>query len=107
MKDESYKDFILDQLVDIEDLVAKKMFGGFGLYSRGFFFGIISSDVLYFKTDDQTRQRFIGAGMDCFRASDGQVLKNYFEVPPDVIESREEIGEWAQDAIEVSERAHS
>jgi TfoX/Sxy family transcriptional regulator of competence genes len=30
-KDESFKDFILDQLVGLDDVEARRMFGGFGL----------------------------------------------------------------------------
>ena len=104
MKDDSFKDFVLDQLTDVQDVVAKKMFGGFGLYSDGKFFGIISDGVLYFKTDETTGGKYVDAGMDCFRPSKEQVLKNYFEVPADVLESPGELSGWANEAISLSTR---
>lgn len=102
MKDDSFKDFVLDQLADVEDVVARKMFGGFGLYSEGKFFGIISDGVLYFKTDATTKGRYVDAGMDCFRPSEEQILKNYFEVPADVLDSAVELSGWAQEAIHIA-----
>lgn len=102
MKDDSFKDFVLDQLVKVGNITARKMFGGHGLYSAGTFFGIISGGVLYFKTDKETRVRYEQAGMDCFHASENQVLKNYYEVPADVLESPDALSEWADEAIAVA-----
>lgn len=99
MADDSFKDFVIDQLEGVGDITVRKMFGGYGIYSAGIFFAIISDGVLYFKTNEKTRQRYSDAGMDCFRPSEEQVLKNYFEVPPDILENREEISEWATEAI--------
>jgi DNA transformation protein len=102
MKDDSFKDFVLDQLADVHDVVARKMFGGFGLYSDGNFFGIISDGVLYFKTDETTKGKYIDAGMNCFRPSEEQVLKNYYQVPDNVLEDREILAQWASEAISLS-----
>lgn len=99
MKDESFKDFVLDQLVDIPDMTERKMFGAFGLYSEGNFFAIIDDGVLYLKTDAESKQKFIDAGMDCFRPSKDQVLKNYYEVPADVLEDKEILARWASESI--------
>ncbi len=32
MKDDSFKEFILDQLHDLDELEARSMFGGYGVY---------------------------------------------------------------------------
>ena len=53
-KDESFKDFVLDQLRELDDIDARRMFGGFGLYRDETFFGIIHKDRVYFKIDDST-----------------------------------------------------
>ncbi len=102
MADDSFKDFVIDQLEEVGDITVRKMFGGYGIYSAGIFFAVISDGVLYFKTDERTRQRYSDAGMDCFRPSEKQVLKNYFEVPADVLENKNEISEWAEESINVS-----
>ncbi len=99
MVDESFKDFILDQLQDIPDVWARKMFGGFGLYAGKTFFGIISDDVLYFKTNEKSRELYIEKGMKPFAPSEKQVLKNYYEVPIDLLENPVELALLAQTAV--------
>jgi len=74
------------------------MFGGFGLYHRDVFFGILHKGRLYFKTSDQTRSAYEKYGMKPFRPSDKQTLKNYYEVPPDILEDGEALVLWAEQA---------
>jgi len=50
VKEDSFREFILDQLHDLESVEARPMFGGFGLYRDEVFFGIIFKGRLYFKT---------------------------------------------------------
>ena len=50
---------------------------------------------LYFKTNEQTRPAYIENGMKPFRPSEQQTLKNYYEVPPDVLEDGDELIQWA------------
>jgi DNA transformation protein and related proteins len=104
MPDTSFTDFVLDQLAAIPGLRAQKMFGGHGLYSDEQFFGILIEERLYFKTDGRTRADYLERGMEPFTYSKGQriVSMNYFEVPPDVLESRESLVNWASRAIEVA-----
>jgi len=99
MADTSFAQFIVEQLWKIECVRYRRMFGGFGLYGDDVFFGIISEDRLYFKTDENTRTRYLESGSDCFRPSKKQVLKNYYEVPVDVIENPEVLEEWAREAM--------
>ncbi len=75
------------------------MFGGHGLYRGGTFFGIIFKGRLYFKTNNTTRTDYVERGMKSFRPNPGQTLKNYFEVPADILEEPDRLAAWAQDAI--------
>ena len=104
MKDESFKDFVLDQLADIPGVRARRMFSGYGLYSDDVFFAIISDDILYFKTNEKTRARYITAGMKPFAPSAKQILKNYYEVPTEALENREVLCELADEAIRIESR---
>ena len=99
MAKDSFKDFVLDQLSEVKDVSARAMFGGYGLYRRGAFFGIVYGDRLYFRTDPKTRGRYLDQGMGHFEPRPDQALKNYYEVPADVVESREQLMEWAQAAV--------
>jgi len=96
---DSFKEFVLDQLRDPGRIACRSMFGGYGLYSRGCFFGIIHKGRLYFKTDSRTVAAYIDKGMKPFRPNAKQTLKTYYEVPEDVIEDPERLSHWARKAI--------
>jgi DNA transformation protein len=99
MKDESFKDFVLDQLSGAACFDCRAMFGGYGLYRSDVFFGIIHKSRLYFKTDQKTVQEYVDAGMKPFRPSAKQTLKSYYEVPVDVIEDGDLLIAWAKNAL--------
>ncbi len=95
MKQDSFKEFVLDQLAGIGSVTCRAMFGGFGLYHGEIFFGILHKGRLYFKTNDQTRPAYEEYGMQPFRPSAKQTLKNYYEIPPDILEDGDELVRWA------------
>jgi DNA transformation protein len=99
---ESFKIFVKDQLSDMKDLLIKRMFGGCGLYESGYFFGILAQDRVYFKTNEITKKKYEKMKMKPFCISEKQILKNYFEVPVDILEDSKRMNEWACEAIEVS-----
>ena len=103
-KDESFKDFVLDQLVGMDDVEARRMFGGFGLYQDETFFGIVHKGKLFFKIDDSTVGAYRKRKMKPFRPNAKQTLKSYYQVPGDVIEDADELREWATKAIECQRR---
>lgn len=93
-----FKDFILDQLTELNGIRCKAMFGGHGLYQDEFFFGIIHKSRVYFKVNDETRKEYEKSGMKYFQPSLKQSLKNYYEVPADVIEDANQLLAWAEQA---------
>jgi len=104
MPDESFKEFVLDQLGALPEVRAKAMFGGYGLYQADRFFAILMDGRLYFKTDEQTRIAYVERRMGPFLYEKARrtLTINYFEVPLDVLESREDLVSWAQRAIQAS-----
>ena len=98
MKDNSFKDFVLDQLRELRGLESRAMFGGFGLYAGGKIFGILFQGRLYFRTSETTRAAYLGRGMEPFRPKVKQRLKSYYEVPADVMENGAELSRWAIEA---------
>ena len=99
MPDATFKEFVLDQLHGLAGVEGRAMFGGVGLYRGGKFFGIIFKGALYFKTTEQTARLYLERGMEPFQPSATQTLKNYYEVPPDVIENARELERWANNAL--------
>lgn len=102
MRDDTFKDFVLEQLSGLDRLACRGMFGGHGLYVGDQFFGIVHEGRLYFKTDSTTRAPYEAAGMQAFQPSPRQTLKNYFEVPASILEQRPALLDWARQAAAVA-----
>ena len=103
-KDESFKDFVLDQLHDLDSVEARRMFGGFGLYQDETFFGIIHKGQLYFKVDESTVGAYCHRKMRPFRPNAKQTLKSYYQVPVEIIEDSGRLCEWAVTATNCQTR---
>jgi len=80
------------------------MFGGYGLYQADRFFGILMDGRLYFKTDEQSRAAYAERGMSPFIYEKARrtMTMSYFEVPPDVLENRDEFVVWARRAVQAA-----
>ena len=102
--DESFKDFVLDQLQQLQDVDARWMFGGYGLYRDETFFGILHKGRRYFKTDRATLGEYRKRKMKPFRPNAKQTLKSYYRVPAAIIEDVDRIAEWARQAIRCQNR---
>ena len=98
-KHDGFKDFVLDQLIDLRGVTCRAMFGGYGLYHRATFFGIIHKGRLYFKVTPETVEQYNAHGMSPFRPNPKQTLKSFYEVPVDVIEDTEQLNEWAEQSV--------
>jgi DNA transformation protein len=99
MKDDSFKDFVVDQLQELDNVEARRMFGSFGVYWDETFFGIIHKGELYFKVDESTIGEYRRRKMKPFRPNAKQTLKSYYQVPVEIIEDDEQLCEWAEKAI--------
>ena len=99
MAEDPFKEFVQDQLQDLGRLDCRAMFGGHGLYRDKVFFGILYKGRLYFKTNESTRPFYLERGMKPFRPNAKQTLKNYYEVPAEIIEDQEELIVWASRAV--------
>ncbi|MGH7994650.1 MAG: TfoX/Sxy family protein [Limisphaerales bacterium] len=104
MPDNSFKEFVLDQLSALPDVRAKAMFGAQGLYQDEHFFAILDEGRLFFKTDAPSQADYLARGMGPFTfESKGRTLTmSYHEVPPDVLENPSELVVWARRAIQAA-----
>ena len=98
MHTDSFRDFVLEQLGALDGLRSKRMFGGHGLYSGDVFFGIVFDGRLYFKTHPSTLAEYLKHNATVFTPSEKQTLKNYHEVPVDILEDSECLAHWAREA---------
>lgn len=97
--DNSFRDFVLEQLDGLGDVVAKRMFGGLGFYCDGTFFAVADGTRLYFKVDDESKAQYEAAGMGSFKPTETIELASYYEVPLEVVEDATELKRWAGRAV--------
>lgn len=105
-----YLAYVVDQLATFDRVVAKRMFGGYGLYAQELFFALIADDTLYFKVNDATREDYVARGAPPFRpfADDPDSYSmNYYQVPADVLDDPDELARWARKALDVARTAQS
>ncbi|HXI71185.1 MAG TPA: TfoX/Sxy family protein [Verrucomicrobiae bacterium] len=104
MPEDSFKEFVLDQLSALPELRAKAMFGAHGLYSGERFFGILDEGRLFFKTDATSQTDYTARGMGPFtyEMKGKTMTMAYHEVPPDVLENAPELTDWARRAIRLA-----
>ena len=100
MSADSFRDFVLEQLAALDGLRCKRMFGGYGLYCGEVFFGIVFDGRLYFKTHADTLAEYLDFHAAVFAPSEKQILKNYREVPVDILEDGERLQLWARKAAQ-------
>ena len=105
MAADTFSEFVAEQLAGLEGLEIKRMFGASGLYLKKDFFGILFSGKLYFKTNPETLPSYREAGAKPFtyrkKGKKPIRLKNYYEVPVDILEDRRQLQRWARQAASV------
>lgn len=103
---DEFMSYVLDQLSCWGGVSVRRMFGGAGLYREGKMFGLIADDVAYLKVDDASREDFVKAGssaFDPYPELNKATVFSYYEIPPEVLEDREELRRWAQRALQVQQ----
>jgi DNA transformation protein len=98
-ENDDFLEFVIDQLQQLAGVRPRRMFGAHGLYKDDVFFAIVDKGALYFRTGDANRGDYVEKGMKPFEYKPGGVLKNYYQVPVDVLEDDELLCRWAEDAV--------
>lgn len=89
---------LLDRLSELGEVDPRPMFGGFGLYLEGQFFGLVVDGQAYFKTWPESLPRYEELGMKPFQPSPTTRLKTYYQVPPEVAHNPTQLCEWARES---------
>ncbi len=97
-KDDSFVEYVCDQLEDFEIVTYKAMFGGYGIYCGDIFFAIVFDGHLYFKTDATSQIKYESWDSEPFQPNAKQRLKSYYEVPVDILEDAGSLVIWAEEA---------
>ena len=102
--DDTFVEYICDQLGALDGIGHRTMFGGYGLYCGSTFFGIVYRGKMYLKTDDTTRPKYESWGSEPFQANAKQTLRAYYLVPPDTIDDAETLFQLAEEAVDIARR---
>lgn len=91
--DQNFVDFVTEQIQNVGEITAKKMFGEYGIYSDGKLFGVICDNKLFIKPTIQGRQ-FIGNPTE-MPAYEGAK-------PSFLIEDKIEDSEWLSNLVKIT-----
>lgn len=102
-----FVNFVVESLQPLGPVVARRMFGGHGIFLDGLMFALIASDQLYLKVDDQNRGAYEAAGLQPFTYSGkGRPIQmSYYEAPSEGFDDPEILCDWAREAYAAALRA--
>lgn len=90
---QEFVDFVVGQIENAGEIIAKKMFGEYGIYADGKIFGVVCDDKLFIKPTPSGRS-FIG---DVVEASAYPGAKPSF-----LIEDKLEDRDWLSELVRIS-----
>lgn len=104
---QQFCDEMVSRLTPCGPVMARAMFGGYGLYCAGTMFALIADDVLYFKVDDLNREDYERAGMGPFvyEGKGKPIAMSYYRLPTDVLDDIEALSTWVDKARAAAARA--
>lgn len=93
---------VLDESLNI---TSRAMMGGYMLYSHGKVFAIVEDEQLWFKGSNELKEWYLTRGSKKFSyRREGELQEmNYYLVPEEVIEDKEQFNEWLDTALSVAE----
>ena len=85
-------------------IALKRFFGGEGIYSGDIMIGMIFGDIIYFKTDENTRKPFLAERTKPFTFKKGRetVVTGWYALPDRLYDDPDELAEWARAAYGVA-----
>ena len=92
-------DYLLELIQGVGEVRARAMFGGHGLYfydalsQESFMFALIADEVLYFKTDENSRSEFEARELKAFtyERSGKPFSMSYNEAPSEALDDPDEM----------------
>ncbi|HEY4124451.1 MAG TPA: TfoX/Sxy family protein [Rhizomicrobium sp.] len=87
----------------------RRFFGGEGIVAEDVMIGMVFSDVIYFKTDEETRKAFAAENSKPFsflkRSTGETIVTTWFALPDRLYDDPEELAQWARAALDVARKA--
>ena len=109
MANDTFRDYVLEQLANSGGVHCRAMFGGHGFYQDGLIFGIVIDDAFYLKTDDANRNEFDSRQLKPFLYESKNKAKvvamSYYQCPEEALENPALMREWANLGVAAALRA--
>jgi len=85
-------------------VMLRRFFGGEAIYTDAVMFGMIFGDVIYFKTDIETRKAFLDERCKpfSFRKAGVTVETGFFAIPERLYDDADELAQWARSALSIA-----
>lgn len=99
-------EFVQEELQPLGPVVARRMFGGAGLFLDGLMFALLADDALYLKADHVNQPAFEAEGLSAFTYARGgkRIALSYWQAPERLLDDAEELRAWAAHAIAAARR---
>lgn len=100
--------FVVEGLQPLGPVLAKRMFGGHGIFLHDVMFALVAWDTLYFKVDKANRPAYEARGLEPFSytGQQGRPMKmSYCEAPPEGLDESDILCEWGREAYAAALRA--
>mgnify|MGYP003578966930 CR=1 FL=1 len=102
---EGFRQYVQEQLSQVTPVTLRRMFGGVGIYSRGFFFALMDNDTLFFKVDESNRSDYEARGMGAFRPfGDDRTSMQYYGLPAEILEDAGLLRPWVHKSVTAAMR---
>ncbi len=87
---------VMEMLAPLEGVTSRPMFGGYGIFSQGDMFALISGSALFFKVDDSNRPRYEEADSKQYGSMP------YYRVPASVLADHPKLLDWARTSATIA-----
>jgi DNA transformation protein and related proteins len=102
-----FAEYVHGQLADLGEVVFGRFFGGISFKLGDVQFAMCMRNALYLVVNDATRPRYLEQGSKPFQyetAKGVRLVHRYYEVPEEVLEDRDVLTTWAQEAVAAAMR---
>lgn len=102
-----FTDYLPEVFAEFGAVTTRKMFGGYGVYHRGFMFALVADDTLYLKVDAHSRDEFTARDLPPFVYTGGKkpIAMSYHLAPEEIYDDAAAAAKWAQLAYAAATRA--
>lgn len=93
-----------DLFSEFGPIALRRFFGGEGIYAGDTMIGMVFDDIVYFKTDEETRKTFAAEKTGPFSFHKGKelVVTTWYAIPDRLYDDPEELAQWARAAHKVA-----